>query len=461
MRIRLCAALLLVATACAPRFEGTGELVGSQPLATGGPAVSAEIPAAAAASAAPLRSAAPARVPPAQRVTQAAGQTIVHRGGVVKVGGLFPLSGGLSALGTPAFQAADAYFRWLNDNGGIDGTKIQFVPCDDQADDTRSTTCAKKLVEQDGVFVMGPSFTPFSLTVIGQLEQAGVPWVGFDGINIEGFAARNVVTVGAPIEPMAHALVPYWFRKVERSTGKAPTRVGAVILDVAPAKTYLREAKNVLCPKLGCQIVREQPVNFATTEYATICRNMQNDRVDTVWIITDPASAVKLYTFCREINYRPPAGWLGQHGIQIDLTLKQAGSFADGTVANSAILPDTVDAPATAEMRRIVTTYYRDAEFGYFAGLAYASARLVEDVIRQAFALGGDLTRQKMLQAAGRMTGYDCHGLCKDVNLAPPAAASGGNHNVWIVHADRGRWVYEAGPIDAWRAETWPRPGRP
>jgi len=388
-------------------------------------------------------------------------QTVVRRGGVVKIGGLFPLSGGLSRLGVPAFQSANAYFRWLNDHGGIDGTKIQFIPCDDEANDTRSTTCAKKLVEEDGIFAMGPSFTPFSFTVTGQLERQGVPWVGYDGINIEGFSANNVVTVGAPIEPMAHALFSHWYKKKTQERGAAPRKLGAVVLNVAPAKTYLRELKGVICPKLGCSVVREQLVNYSDTEYATICRNMQQERVDSVFIVTDPASAVKLLVQCREVNYVPPAGWLGQHGIYMDLTLDQSGPIADGTYANGAVLPDAVDHPANSEMKKIVTTYYRDADFGYFSSLGYASARLVEDLIRAAFRSGNELTRSELLNAAAGITSYDCHGLCKDVNLKPPPRTHGGNHNVWIVRASRGGWVMDGGPIDAWRTETWPRPGRP
>lgn len=459
---------LLLAAACAPRFKGNGEFLpaAQQPgtqVAASESIDDASQPAASAAPGAPsLASGAAAKVAAVPKAAQigSSGQTAVKRGGTVKVGGLFPLSGGLSALGTPAFQAADAYFRYLNQRGGIDGTKIEFIPCDDQADDTRSTTCAKQLVEQQGIFMMGPSFTPFSLTVIDQLRKGGVPWVGYDGINVEGFQAENVVTVGAAIEPMEHALLPYWYRKTERELGRPPSKIGAVVLDSAPAQTYLREAQNVVCPKLGCQIVRTQPVGYTTTEYGTICRNFQQDRVDTVWIITDPASAIKLLVQCREINYAPPAGWLGQHGIYLDLTLQQSGPVSDGTYANSAILPDTVDAPATKEMRQIVTTYYRNATFGYFAGLGFASARLVEDVLREAFK-AGDLTRPGVLAAASRITRYDCHGLCKDVSLAPPAARTGGNHNVWVVRASKGKWLYDAGPIDAWQAETWPRPGRP
>jgi branched-chain amino acid transport system substrate-binding protein len=454
-RIAVALCLLLLSAACAPRFKQSQSAV----TESAAPEASATTSQGTTSGTAGSTGAPNVYVP--GTAGKAGGQAEVKRGTRVKIGGLFPLSGGLSRLGIPVYEAANAYFRYLNDHGGIDGTKIDYIPCDDQAEDTRSTTCAKKLVSSDGIFAMGPSFTPFSFTVTGQLEQQGIPWVGYDGINVEGFSAKNVVTVGAPIQPMAHALFGYWYQKVTKDKGAPPRKIGAVVLDVAPAKTYLHEVNTVICPKLGCKVVRQQLVTYQDTEYATICRNMQNDRVDAVWIVTDPATAVKLYVQCREIGYVPPDGWLGQHGIYLDLTLDQAGPVADGTYANGALVPDSVDIPANRQMKQIVTTYYRDASFGYFASLGYASARLVEDLIRQAFADGGTLTRAGFLKAAAQIKNYGCHGLCKDVNLTPPPSVSGGNHNVWIVRAKGGKWVYEAGPIDAWRTSTWPRPGRP
>jgi len=462
-------ALLMVLVACAPRFDtalvqpGAAPVGQTQPGATvdpGTPGVTPTAPVEVATGDPRPPTGGSGQVPP---VSGGKGSTIT--GDVIKIGGLFPESGGLSSLGTPARDAAIAYFNWVNDHGGIRGKRIQFIVCDDQADDTRSTTCAKRLVDQEGVFIMGPSFTPFSLTVIGQLEKAGVPWIGFDGINIEGFDASNVVTVGAPIETMAHVLLPYWYDKIKASMGKAPSKIGAVVLDSAPARTYVEEAKKVICPKLGCEITHEQPVTYTTTEYGTICRTMQNKRVDAVWIVTDPASAIKLLVQCQAAGYKPPAGFLGQHGIYMDVTLEQSGPFADGIFANGAVLPENVDTAATREMKQIIRTYFPDASFGYFTQLSYASARLTVDLLSDILAANEGLTRTTVLDAARAKGTYGCNGLCKGVSLAPPASRSGGNHNIWIVRSDfssgEGRWVNEAGPIDAFRSRTWPCPGKP
>ena len=446
-----CAVAMLVAS-CGPRF-GDQAIPQGQPTTTTGGQTSAPLPT--------ITGPAPGSTTTTTVIRGSKGSTV--SGSVIKVGGLFPKSGGLSALGLPALQGATAFFNWANERNLVPGKRFQFITCDDQAVDTQSTTCAKKLIDQDGVFIMGPSFTPFSNTVISQVDRAGVPWVGFDGINTEGLAHSNVVTVGSPIEPMAHALISYWYRKLERQ-GDAPKRVGAVVLDVAPARTYMRELKEQICSKLGCEVVREQYVQYTTTQYETICRNMQNASVDAIWIITDPASAIKLMNGCQNIGY-PKGKFLGQHGIYLDLTLGQAGPYSDGLIANSGLLPDTEVTPATTEMKSIIRRYFPGASLGYFTELSFASARMVVDLVAKTIADGRQLSRQNMLASASAITSYGCHGLCKDVALRPPACKSGGNHTVWIVRADfstgTGRWVKEAGPFDAFDVETWPNPGKP
>ena len=447
----LAVAIALTLAACGPRFA-------DQAIPQGQPSTIAPAPTATTGS-----TTAPSPGSTTKTTVIKGSKGNVVTGSVIKVGGLFPKSGGLSALGLPAYQGAAAFFNWANEKNLVPGKRFQFITCDDQAVDTQSTTCAKKLIDQDGVFVMGPSFTPFSNTVIEQVDKAGVPWTGFDGINTEGLARSNVVTIGSPIEPMAHALIDYWYDKLSRQ-GHAPKRVGAVVLDVAPARTYMRELKEEICAKLGCDVVLERSVQYTTTQYETICRDMQNKVVDAIWIITDPASAIKLMNGCQNIGY-PKGRFLGQHGIYLDLTLSQAGPYSDGLIANSGLLPDTEVTPATTEMKSIIRRYFPGASLGYFTELAFASARMVVDLVARVVSQGKELSRQNMLAAASAVTSYDCHGLCKGVTLRPPACKSGGNHTVWIVRADfssgKGRWVKEAGPFDAFDVRTWPNPGKP
>ena len=358
-------------------------------------------------------------------------------GGTIKVGGIFPLSGGLSALGRPVEQAARAYFRHVNDTGGVNGRKIEFIAEDDAADPNRTRSAAEKLVNQDKVFVMGPSFTPFSPDLVGFLEDRGVPFIGFDGNTVDGFKSRSTISLGASIPPHAEVLVPYWYRKTKAQ------RIGVVYLDVPPAREYLVHTREVVCPKLGCEVVVERPIQFTTTDYTSILIAMRSADVDGIFIVTDPASAVKLLLQARAQNYKPsPGGYLGQHGIYLDLVPESCGSFCDGIMAPTSLFPPTVPNPATNEMRRVVGTYYRDVEYGYFTELGYASARMLVDLIKRT---GSDLERATLLDTARSLTRYDTGGFTnpkRPINISP-----GVEHprDMIIVRMQDEKWVQESG----------------
>lgn len=356
--------------------------------------------------------------------------------GTIKVGGIFPLSGGLSALGRPVEQAARAYFRHTNDTGGVNGRRIEFIAEDDAADPNRTRSAAEKLVNQDKIFVMGPSFTPFSPDLVGFLQNRGVPFIGFDGNTVDGFTSSTTISMGASIPPHAEVLIPYWYSKTKAQ------RIGVVYLDVPPAREYLEHTKNVVCPKIGCRVVREQPIQFTTTDYTSILLGMRSSNVNGIFIVTDPASAIKLLLQARAQNYTPsPGGYLGQHGIYLDLVPESCGSFCDGIFAPTSLFPPTVPNAATNEMRKVVSTYYQDVEYGYFTELGYASARLLVDLIERT----DDLDRASLLATARSLTSYDTGGFTnpkRPLDLTP-----GVEHprDMIIVRMQDGKWVQESG----------------
>ncbi len=351
-----------------------------------------------------------------------------------KVGGIFPLSGGISALGRPAEQAARAYIQSINDAGGVDGHRIDFITEDDGGDPNRTRAAAEKLVERDGIFVMGPSFTPFSPDLVSFLEKKGVPFIGFDGVNVEGFSSGSTVTVGASIAPHARTLVPYW---VEKTKVK---KIAIVYLDVPPAVTYLKETRDVICPRIGCQVVDAQPVQFNTTDYTSILLRFRSQSVEGVFIVTDPGSAVKLLLQAKQQNYKPgPGGYLGQHGIYLDLVAGSCGSFCDGILAPTSLFPPQVKSPATDEMRKVVGKYFSNVDYGYFTELGYVSAKLLVDVLRRA----GSADRGKVLDVARGLSSYDTGGFTnpkRPLDLRPGREQE---RDMILMRMEKGVWKQE------------------
>src|SRR5207253_2861613 len=71
----------------------------------------------------------------------------------IKVGNIMPYSGPASAYGTIG-RAEAAYFRMINEQGGINGRKITFISYDDAYSPPKTVEQARKLVENDEVLLI-------------------------------------------------------------------------------------------------------------------------------------------------------------------------------------------------------------------------------------------------------------------------------------------------------------------
>ena len=61
-------------------------------------------------------------------------------------------SGALSTVGVPFNAGIEAYFKMINDAGGVNGRQIRFIHSDDEADPTKAIACTQSMVEDEGVF---------------------------------------------------------------------------------------------------------------------------------------------------------------------------------------------------------------------------------------------------------------------------------------------------------------------
>src|SRR5215831_7145879 len=106
----------------------------------------------------------------------AAAQTVV---GVtpteIKVGNTNPYSGPASAYGTIG-KALGAYIKKVNDEGGINGRKINYITYDDAYSPPKTVEMVRKLVEQDQVALLFQTLgTPTNTAIHKYMNQQKVP----------------------------------------------------------------------------------------------------------------------------------------------------------------------------------------------------------------------------------------------------------------------------------------------
>src|SRR6202161_3713900 len=93
----------------------------------------------------------------------------------IKVGNTVPYSGPASPYGTIG-KAQSAYYKMINDKGGINGRKINFISYDDAYSPPKAIEQARKLVESDEVlFIFQSLGTPSNSAIMKYMNSKKVP----------------------------------------------------------------------------------------------------------------------------------------------------------------------------------------------------------------------------------------------------------------------------------------------
>ncbi len=103
----------------------------------------------------------------------------------ITVGNTAATSGFFAAVGVPFNEGIKAYFKKINDAGGVAGRTINFVTYDDTFNAETGLNYTKQLVEEDNIFALVGHFgTPTVGATLGYIQEVGVPMVyAATGIN--------------------------------------------------------------------------------------------------------------------------------------------------------------------------------------------------------------------------------------------------------------------------------------
>ncbi|MGI9335953.1 MAG: ABC transporter substrate-binding protein [Gammaproteobacteria bacterium] len=95
----------------------------------------------------------------------------------IKIGGLLETSGFLAALGNAGLEGAQLAVEQVNNGGGIDGKKIEFINLNTESDNTKAVTNARRLIGEEVVAIVGSMNSGSSYAIIDMVQRAGVPVV--------------------------------------------------------------------------------------------------------------------------------------------------------------------------------------------------------------------------------------------------------------------------------------------
>ena len=95
----------------------------------------------------------------------------------IKIGGIAPLTGAVANYGLLVQNGVNTYIDEINENGGIDGKKVEIEWMDDTGDAVEATNAYNTLVSDGVVAVIGPVTTTPTLAVASLAAKDNMPMI--------------------------------------------------------------------------------------------------------------------------------------------------------------------------------------------------------------------------------------------------------------------------------------------
>jgi branched-chain amino acid transport system substrate-binding protein len=244
-------------------------------------------------------------------VTAASGATRTDPGvtaNSVTIGGTFPLTGVASLYKTiPA--AEKAYYDYVNDQGGVNGRKINFNILDDSYDPSKTVPLAQQLVSQDKIFAaVGSLGTAPGLATWGYYNQNKVPQVLLaTGDSYWGFSYKKYpwTTGWQPDYPGEGKL---YGRYIAKNMPNA--KIGVLYQNDAFGKNYYAGLRVGLGQKKEL-IVDPESYDATSTNVTQQILSMKAKGADTLVIFALPTQTITALVTATKVGWSPSATFIG------------------------------------------------------------------------------------------------------------------------------------------------------
>jgi ABC-type branched-subunit amino acid transport system substrate-binding protein len=259
----------------------------------------------------------------------------------IKLGQTSPYSGPASAYSVIA-RAQLAYFKMINDQGGINGRKITMISIDDAYSPAKTVEQTRKLVEQDEVAaILNPLGTPTGLSVRKYLNDKKVPqlFVGA-GATLWGDHEHFPYSIG--FQPSYQAETAVYAKYV--LTNKPDAKIALFYQNDDAGKDYGNGFKK----GLGPDNVRKMVVVEATYEPTDPTIDSQIVKLkasgaDVLFMHAIPKQAAQAIRKIGEIGWKPDMFFLAATSTSVSSVLKPAGFEYSKGIISSYFLKDPND----------------------------------------------------------------------------------------------------------------------
>src|SRR5215831_19156851 len=322
----------------------------------------------------------------------------------IKIGNIIPYSGPASAYGAIG-KTEEAYFKMINDEGGINGRKINFVTYDDAYSPPKAVEQVRKLVESDEVLaVFNPLGTPSNTAIQKYLNSKKVPQL---------FVATGATKWNEPKDfpwtigwqPSYQSEARIYAKYVLKE--KPDAKIAVFYQNDDFGKDYLKGLKDGLGAKTS-MIVLEESYEVSEPTIDSHIVKMKASGADVLINITTPKFAAQSIKKIAEIDWKP-MHLLTNVSASVGSVIKPAGFENAQGILSAAYAKDGADPqwdndPGMKKFLAFLDKYYPDAnKLDGSVVYGYGEAQTLVQVLKQC---GDDLSRENVMKQAASLKDF-------------------------------------------------------
>jgi len=323
----------------------------------------------------------------------------------IKIGNVEAYSGPASAYGIIG-KTEDAYFKMINDAGGINGRKINFISYDDGYSPPKTVEQIRKLIESDEVLLVFNALgTPTQTAVQKYQNSKKVPQLFVaSGASKWNDPKDFPWTMG--FQPSYRAEARIFAKYILKN--KPGAKVAVFYQNDDFGKDYVTGLKDVFGDKASSIIVAEE--SYETTEPSIDSHivKLKGTGADVLVNISTPKFAAQAIKKMAELQWKP-MHVMTDVSISIGAVMKPAGFEASEGILSAGYLKDASDPQWASDegMKKFMTFINKympganiaDANLVY----GYAVSQTMVQVLKQA---GDDLTRANVMKQAASLKDF-------------------------------------------------------
>jgi branched-chain amino acid transport system substrate-binding protein len=320
----------------------------------------------------------------------------------IKIGQTMPYSGPASAYGVIG-KADVAYFKMINDMGGVNGRKLNLISLDDGYSPPKAVEQTRRLVEQEQVaFIFNSLGTPSNYAIRPYLTENKIPQLFVaTGAAMWSDPQHFPWTIGWQPNYQTEAHI---FGKAILAT-KPDAKIGVIYQNDAFGKDYLIGLKDGLGAANAGMVIKEASYEVSEPTVDSQIVSLQDSGADTLLIAATPKFAAQAIRKTFDIGWTP-VRYMTDVSQSIAAVMKPAGVEKSKGVISALYGKDPTDArwkddPGFKEFSAFIAKYMTPADLtDANAVYGFGVAATMVQVLKQC---GNDLSRENIMKQAANI----------------------------------------------------------